>query len=449
VTGGSVRWVEPLAGPVRATVRVPGSKSIANRALVCAALADGRSVVTRVAPGDDTVAMRACLHRLGVEVGYEDDTAVVHGTGGRLAPGPQLLHAGLAGTTSRFVTAVAALGPGPYVVDGHPPLRARPMAALHDALAALGASVRRPEAGGLPVELRGGHLTGGELDLPGDVTSQFATALMLVAPLLPGGLRLRLLPPVVSQPYLAVTAAVMGAFGVAATVADHGPGGLLVTVPESPYTPCRYAVEPDASSASYAFALAAVCGGEVTVPGLDGSSLQGDVAFVDTLAAMGCRVHRGADGTTVGRSGPLRGVDVDMREISDTTPTLAAVAAFATTPTRIRGVGFIRHKESDRIGDLAAELRRLGVGVDEHDDGLTVHPARPVRATVATHHDHRLAMALAVVGLGGAGVGIEDPDVVSKSWPGYWDALAAVAAAAPGEPAAPGGAGSEYRAGAS
>jgi 3-phosphoshikimate 1-carboxyvinyltransferase len=199
-------------------------------------------------------------------------------------------------------------------------------------------------------------------------------------------------------------------------------------------------VEPDASSASYAFALAAVCGGEVTVPGLDAASLQGDIAFVDTLEDMGCRVERGAGRTTVGRSGSLRGVDVDMREISDTTPTLAAVAAFATTSTRIRGVGFIRHKESDRIGDLARELRRLGVGVDEHDDGLTVHPARPARATVSTHHDHRLAMALALVGLGGAGAGIEDPEVVSKSWPGYWDMLAGVAA---------GGAASEYRPGAS
>ncbi|MEZ5258067.1 MAG: 3-phosphoshikimate 1-carboxyvinyltransferase, partial [Ilumatobacteraceae bacterium] len=316
-----------------------------------------------------------------------------------------------------FVTALAALGPGPYTVDGFGPLRARPMADLHAALSTLGATVVHTErAGHLPVVLSRSGLTGGTIRLPGDVTSQYVTALMLIAPYLPGGLRIELTSPLVSRPYLEITSAVMAAFG-------HGDvqvGDEVITVGPGAYRACRYVIEPDASSASYPFAVAAVCGGQVTVVGLGDEPLQGDAAFVDVLEAMGCEVERTAEATTVRRRTPLRGVEVDMRDISDTVPTLAAIAPFADSPTTITGIGFIRHKESDRIGDVLRELARCGIAGAELPDGMRIDPGDIRPASLATHHDHRLAMAFAVIGLARPGIAIEDPAVVSKSYPGFW-----------------------------
>ncbi len=417
--------VQPLDGPVDATVRVPGSKSIANRALVCAALASGRSVLRGIAPGDDTAAMLDCLGVLGVGCAFadaDDDVVTVEGTGGVFAPGSHVLSTRLAGTTSRFVTALAALGSSDITVDGEAALRRRPMAPLHDALVELGADVRAAgEWGHLPVTVRGpiGGRSGEPLSIRGDVSSQYITALMLVGPYLPGGLRLRLTTPLVSRSYVGITAAVMASFGVSGvTVSDDE-----VVVPAGRYAPTDYVVEPDASSASYPLAAAAVAGGTVHVPGLTAAALQGDARFVEVLSDMGCEVVQNATGTTVTREGPLRGLDIDMVDMSDLVPTLAVVAAFATTPTTIRGVGFIRAKESDRLGDLCAELRRAGVRAAETDDGLVVQPGPPSAAVLYTHHDHRLAMAFALLGLVADGVEIDDPGVVSKSWPDYWQML--------------------------
>jgi len=198
--------------------------------------------------------------------------------------------------------------------------------------------------------------------------------------------------------------------------------GEAILVGPGRYVGRDYTIEPDASSASYALAAAAVCGGRVEVPGLTGASLQGDAAFCDVLSAMGCSAVRGETSTIVeGRS--LHGIDIDMVDMSDLVPTRAAVAVFASSPTRIRGVGFIRAKESDRLGDLCAELRRLGADAEDTEDGLSIRPAEMHGGRVATHHDHRLAMAFGVIGLRVPGVDIEDPNVVTKSWPGYWDVL--------------------------
>jgi 3-phosphoshikimate 1-carboxyvinyltransferase len=251
------------------------------------------------------------------------------------------------------------------------------------------------------------------------VSSQYITALMLVGPSLPGGLHLRLTTPLVSRSYVGITASVMASFGVGGVVV----GDDEVVVPAGRYAPTDYVVEPDASSASYPLAAAAVAGGTVHVPGLTAAALQGDAHFVEVLSDMGCEVVRNASGTTVTREGPLRGLDIDMVDMSDLVPTLAVVAAFATTPTTIRGVGFIRAKESDRLGDLCAELRRAGVRATETDDGLVVHPGSPSASVLHTHHDHRLAMAFALLGLVADGVEIDDPGVVSKSWPDYWQML--------------------------
>jgi 3-phosphoshikimate 1-carboxyvinyltransferase len=252
------------------------------------------------------------------------------------------------------------------------------------------------------------------------VSSQFVTALMLIGPALPAGLEIRLTSPLVSRPYVAITAAVMADFGIDGAEV----GAEVIRVPHGTYRARDHRIEPDASSASYPLAAAAICGGRVRVEGLGTAALQGDAAFADLLGAMGCTVERTDDAVTVSRAGqPLVGIDIDMSDISDLVPTVATVAAFATTPTRIRGVGFIRGKESDRLGDLAAELARLGITAVEHADGLEVLPSSPHAGTVDTHHDHRLAMALSLVGLVTPGVVVRDPAVVSKSWPDWWGVL--------------------------
>jgi 3-phosphoshikimate 1-carboxyvinyltransferase len=423
----AIRTIRPARAPLVAVVAVPPSKSIANRALVCAALAEGTSTIVGVAPGDDTSAMLDCLDRLGVGVGGvdADGSLTLQGTGGELARGPLRLSARLAGTTSRFVTAMAALGAGPYVVDGEPPLRARPMAPLHDALAALGAGIEAGETWGhLPVTVSRGAIRGGTVAMPGDVSSQYVSALMMIAPLLEGGLRIELTSPLVSRPYVDMTAAVMASFGIEGIEVEER----LVAVPPGAYRPTVYAVEPDASSASYPLAAAAIVGGRVEVPGLGSDSLQGDARFAALLAEMGCSVQVDPRRTVVERDEvTLRGIEVDMVGMSDLVPTLAVVAAFASGTTRITGVGFIREKESDRLGDLAGGLARLGASVDVERDGLAVHGGAALHGgRIETHHDHRLAMAVALAGLVVPGVEIEDPDVVSKSWPRYWEALDAL-----------------------
>jgi len=409
-------------------VHVPGSKSIANRALVCAALADGPSTLTNVPDGDDTTAMVECLSTLGIPTKGQVPTITIGGAG-RLLPEPgAVAFAGLAGTTSRFVTALAALAPTPVVVDGHAPLRARPFGPLFGALEQLGVSVTPGDrAGGLPVTIAGPP-RGGRVALPGDVSSQFVSALMMIGPYVPGGLQIELTTGLVSRPYVELTAAVMGWFGITAITVTEA----TIGVPPGVYRPADVAVEPDASSASYPLALAALTGEPVTVAGLGTASLQGDARFADLLARMGCRVVRTADSVTVWREAgtELTGIDVDMADVSDLVPTVAVVAACASTPSRLRGVGFIRAKESDRLGDLAAELAAAGVQVTELPDGLAIEPSRATLrpAQLGTHHDHRLAMAFGVLSsMVPGGLDVDDPGVVAKSWPGYWDAIARLA----------------------
>jgi 3-phosphoshikimate 1-carboxyvinyltransferase len=413
--------VEPLAHPIDAVVAVPGSKSIANRALICAALADGTSTFHNLPDGDDTEALLTCLDLLGIGISTDQDRAAhIAGTGGILRPGPIELPTRLAGTTSRFITALAALGSGPYLVDGAPPLRSRPMAPLHDALRALGATLQPGEQWGLlPVTVSGPLSPVDRLEIPGDISSQFLTALMLIGPRVPGGLRIHITTPLVSRPYVQITKQVMADFGHdAVTISDDE-----IEVAEGRYRSCVYTIEPDASSAGYPLAAAAIVGGRVEIPGLTATAMQGDAAFCDVLAAMGCTATRNDASTVVESGAALRGIDIDMVDLSDLVPTLAAVAAFADSPTRIRGVGFIRAKESDRLGDLCTELRRLGAAAEETDDGLTIEPSQLHGARLHTHHDHRLAMAFGLIGLRVPGVEIDDPDVVSKSWPGYWGML--------------------------
>lgn len=419
-------------GPVIADVAVPPSKSIANRALICAALAEGESEITGIAPGDDTAAMLDCLDRLGVPIAVSERhghlVGAVMGNAGQLPEGPITLPTRLAGTTSRFITAVASIGPGPYLVDGDPPLRARPMGPLHDSLIALGAHLEAGEqAGHLPVTVSGPLRGADGIVMPGNVSSQYVSALMLIAPYIRRGLRLGLSTPLVSRPYVEITRSVMAAFGVdGVDLAER-----RIHVSEGGYFGTSYRVEPDASSASYPLAAAAMAGGAVCVRGLGSNALQGDARFVDVLVEMGCTATVSADDTIVmrRRDTPLRGIDIDMADISDLVPTMAVVATQAVTPTRITGVGFIREKESDRLGDLAAELTKTGAQVDVEDDGLLIMPTDLLHgAALDTHHDHRLGMAFGVLGLVVDGIEVNEPGVVSKSWPVFWDALEAIPA---------------------
>ncbi|MDX2380061.1 MAG: 3-phosphoshikimate 1-carboxyvinyltransferase [Acidimicrobiia bacterium] len=427
--------VQRADGPIVADVRVPPSKSVANRALICAALVDGESEIVGLAPGDDTTAMLECLRRLGIAIGIEERdgeaVALVAGCGGALVDGPLELHAGLAGTTSRFVTALAALGRGPYTVDGHPPLRERPMGPLHDSLRALGVQLESGEQRGrLPVTISGPPGGADAIVMPGDVSSQYVTALMLVAPHVPGGIRLGISTELVSRPYIELTRTVMEAFGVR----DVEVAARHVFVAPGEYLPTSFVVEPDASSASYPLGAAAMVGGAVKVAGLGSVSAQGDATFAALVQRMGCTVAVGADHTVVmrRRDEPLRGIDVDMADISDLVPTIAVLATQAVTPTRITGVGFIRSKESDRLGDLASELCKTGADVTVEEDGLLIRPTDLLSgAVLETHHDHRLAMAFGILGLAVDGIEVTDPDVVAKSWPAYWDVLASIPARRP------------------
>jgi 3-phosphoshikimate 1-carboxyvinyltransferase len=435
--GAAVRTVEPIVGPLDATVAVPGSKSLTNRALVCAALAEGVTTIDGALVADDTDAMVAALRALGADIvarpsGRERGGGVagmahltVTGTGGDLAAGPQDLDLRLSGTTSRFLLPVVALGSGRYRLDGRPPLRARPMGPVLSAIEALGARVEpQGRAGHLPLTVVApGRLAGGRLDVPADTSSQYLSALLLAAPYCGDGLRLRVTTQLVGRPFVGMTVAVMGAFGadVAATDEVSGP---LFTVAAGRYrgTDCR--IEPDASAASYFLAAAAICGGRVTVQGLGLGSIQGDAAFADLLAAMGGVVERSADATTVIGPARLSGLgDVDLAAMPDMAQTLAAVAVFAEGPTRLRGVGFIRGHETDRIAATVRELRRCGIDAREERDGFVVHPGTPVPARVRTYDDHRMAMSFALLGLRVPGIEIEDPDCVAKTFPGYWDTL--------------------------
>lgn len=407
------------SGPIDASVSVPGSKSVANRALVCAALAVGRSEIAGLPSGDDTAAMVDGLGRLGVGIEALGSLAIVDGHGADLQGGASI-DARLAGTTSRFLTAVAALGRQATRIDGESALRRRPMGVLHEALVRLGARVEtESEVGHLPVRVARGAMTGGTIALAGDTSSQFVTALMLIAPLLEDGLTIEITSTLVSRPYVELTAAVMSSFGAGGIALSDG----MIRVEAGGYAPTDYMVEADASSASYPLAAAAITAGRVTVDGLGDESLQGDAVFADILARMGCQVEVGDRRTKVTGRPALRGIEIDMADFSDLVPTVAVVAAFANSPTTIDGVGFIRHKESDRLADLAEGLRRIGCGAEVLDDGLRVLPQSPDTyrgAELPVHHDHRLAMAWSLLALRVEGISVDDPDVVSKSWPDWW-----------------------------
>ena len=416
------------AGPLRGSIRPPGSKSITNRALVCAALADGESVLSGALDSEDTQVMIAALAQLGVAVAADRQrrTITLQGCQGRIPAAGGDLYVANSGTTVRFLAAMVALGRGTFRLDGTERMRERPIQDLLDALGQLGVDARSEQGSGCPpVVLNASGLSGGAATVRGDVSSQFLSGLLLAAPYAARPVELSVAGELVSQPYIRLTLAVMAAFGV-----DVPAGDLKrLSVPRQSYRGQQYDIEPDASAASYFFGAAAITGGEITVEGLSRQSLQGDVAFVECLERMGCHVRHDEDRITV-KGGPLVGIEVDMNAISDTVQTLAAVALFARGPTTVRGVAHIRHKETDRIAALATELRKLGAEVDEYADGLRITPRVLRPAAIDTYRDHRMAMSLALVGLASPGVVINDPGCTSKTYPEFFDDLATLTRAA-------------------
>jgi 3-phosphoshikimate 1-carboxyvinyltransferase len=432
--------IQPLDAPPDTTIAVPGSKSLTNRALILAALAEGRSTLRGALASDDTRVMVDSLRRLGLDVEADEaaETLTVAGRGGAIPASEAELFLGNSGTSIRFLTALAALGRGHYRLDGVARMRERPQQALLDALTDLGVAARSEQGNGCPpLVVEGtGELPGGTAHLDAGASSQFVTALLMVAPYAARDVTLAIrgrLRPF----YVDITRRMMAQWGVVAKMRQEARGtdtdradvspAFHVSAGQRYVAQPEYAIEPDASSASYFFAAAALTGGRVTVPGLGPDALQGDVRFAtEALVRMGCTVtHDDHSLTVLGPpDGRLRGVDLDMSAISDTSLTLAAIAPFADSPTTVRNIAHTRLQECDRIAAVCAELTKLGVRVEERPDGFTVYPtAQFTPAAIETYHDHRVAMSFALVGQKVPGVVIRNPACVAKTFPDYWQRL--------------------------
>ncbi|MDQ0910378.1 3-phosphoshikimate 1-carboxyvinyltransferase [Streptomyces canus] len=412
----------PADTPAPQTLSLPGSKSITARALFLAAAADGVTTLVRPLRSDDTEGFAEGLVRLGYRVGRTPDAWQVDGRPQGPAAAEADVYCRDGATTARFLPTLAAAGHGTYRFDASPQMRRRPLLPLSRALRDLGVDLRHEEAEGHhPLTVRAAGVEGGEVTLDAGQSSQYLTALLLLGPLTRRGLRIRV-TDLVSAPYVEITLAMMRAFGV--EVAREGD---VFVVPPGGYRATTYAIEPDASTASYFFAAAAVTpGAAVTVPGLGTGALQGDLGFVDVLRRMGAEVSVGTTATTVRGTGELRGLTVNMRDISDTMPTLAAIAPFASAPVRIEDVANTRVKECDRLEACAENLRRLGVRVATGPDWIEIQPgAAPSADTrITTYGDHRIVMSFAVTGLRVPGISFDDPGCVRKTFPGFHEAFA-------------------------
>ncbi len=419
------REIRPILHPLDATVCVPGSKSLTNRALLIASLASGETHLFNALFSDDSLYFAKALQTLGFQIEPEETRRefVIHGIGGEIPAQKAELFIGNAGTAARFLTAFLTLGHGEYSLDGNARMRQRPIADLASALQQLGARVEA-SAGCLPVRVIAAGLAGGRAKLAGNVSSQFLSALLMIAPYARQAVEIELSTNLSSKPYVDLTMAVMHDFGVEV---EHKAYETFTIRPGCYHPRESYVIEPDASAASYLFAAPAICGGSVRVKGITKASAQGDIAFLNVLEKMGCKVMNGPDYVEVSGGEALRGVNVDLSDSPDVAQTLAAVAPFASTPTHIQGIASARLKETDRVHGTCTELTRLGVCVEEHADGMTIHPCAQVHpASIQTYGDHRMAMSFALIGLRVPGITIEDPACVSKTFPGYFEVLESI-----------------------
>ncbi|MEW6668192.1 MAG: 3-phosphoshikimate 1-carboxyvinyltransferase [Thermodesulfobacteriota bacterium] len=411
-----------LRSSVDARVRIPGSKSMTHRVLIAAALAVGESRLEDALACGDTVVTQNGLSMLGVKITGEDNCFRVTGTGGAFPPadGTGELDLGDSGTSYRLLLPVAAISRRQCLLTGSPRMQQRPVGPLVQALNELGGgALCMGKKGYPPVLVKGSGIAGGGVTIQGDTSSQFVSALLLCGPYANKDVEIEVMGNLVSRPYVDVTTDVMDRFGV--SVEREGYHRFKVRAGR-PYQASRVPVEGDCSSASYFWAAAAVTGGRVVTENIHPfSTRQGDLAFLQVMTAMGCRVAKGKASVRV-EGGRLRGIEVDMQDMPDMVPGLAAMALFADGRTLIRNVAHLRHKESDRLRAVAQEFRKLGGAVEVLPDGLIIQGGRTLRgAVVDPHNDHRIAMSLAVVGLRVPGVRILDEGCVEKSFPGFWD----------------------------
>jgi 3-phosphoshikimate 1-carboxyvinyltransferase len=414
--------VTPLQQPPDATIRVPGSKSVTNRALIIAALAEGQSTITNPLFSDDSFWLMNALVRLGIDINADSERGElsVSGQSGEIYASGLDLFVGNAGTVARFLPPMLALGRGPYTVDGVPRMRERPVADLVDAMRQLGAAVDYSgEHARFPLTIEGG-IRGGEASVSAGKSSQFVSGLLMASPYAKAPVTLH--PEGRKEwPYVGITVALMRAFGVEVDQA----GGRFAVAPAL-YSSREYQVEPDASGASYFMAAAAVTGGRVRIAGLGSSSSQGDLRFAGVLRDMGCTVEIGSDFVEVQGPDRLQGVDVDMNAFSDTMITLAAISPFTTNPTTISNIGHTRLQETDRLNAVATELNRLGIKARTTSTSIRIIPGQVRPGLVRTYGDHRMAMAFTITGLVASGIRIRDPGCVRKTFPGYFGALEAL-----------------------
>lgn len=409
------------SGEVDLDLKAPPSKSVTHRALVCAALARGRSTLVHPLSATDTLVTARALASLGVPVQTGKDAWAVEGCGGKFPAGDRVtLDCKNSGTSLRFLASLALLCPYPVVLTGDARMRERPVGPLAHALEGLGGHVRFCGESGVPPLEISGRLCGGRVEVDASQSSQFISSLLLAAPVADAPVEILLRGDPASRSYIDLSLEVMSAFGVTNVERD---GYRRFSVHPDHYLPRSYAIEGDWSSALYFYAIAAVSGGRARVRNLSFTSAQGDRKVLSILEAMGCEVSSLPDGAVLARDGPLRGVVADMREVPDAVQTIAAVAAFATTPTTISGIAHLKYKESDRIAAVKRMLGSVGVKTVAEKDSLTIIPGPVQGGVIDPLADHRTAMAGAVLGLGAGGVTITGAECVNKSFPDFWKTL--------------------------
>jgi len=415
--------IKPVA-KVDVTISVPGSKSLTQRALIAAALANGKSRLIDPLQSEDTEYSSKALAQMGVKIDRGDEW-VVHGKGGVISPTDKSVYLGNNGTATRFLTSVVCLGNSHFIIDGDKRMYERPISPLVEALKGWGVDIKSIKGTGCPpLEINACGVNGGTTLLPEGKSSQYLSSLLLIAPYARNPAVLRVAGEVLSKPYVAMTLAVMSDFGVEVEVS---PDFSHFVIPQGCYQPQKYEIEGDASNASYFWAAAAVTGGRVTVANVPVPSLQGDAMLVPLLGRMGCEVTRSGSGITLEGVERLQGINVDMGGMPDVVPTLAVVAAFAHGTTEINNIAHLRIKECDRLSGIVKELGKLGVKIEEYEDKMVIHGdggKNLIGAEIETYEDHRMAMSLAVAGLRVAGIQIRGEKCVAKSFPDFWQRFA-------------------------
>lgn len=422
--------LKPLAKPVNATLEIPGSKSITNRALLLGALAKGTSYLSGMLLSDDTLAFLKALTALGVEIVLDvpQKSAQITGCNGRFPNTGITIECQEAGTILRFLTAACATMPGQFHFKGAPRLAQRPIKTLLEVLVAQGAALQPPGHAEIPFTLLGTpHFSGGSWTIASNESSQFLSALLMVAPLAKTATQLKT-HQLISRPYVELTCQMMASFGVSVTHADNDANEIIFNIPSpQAYEGRSYAIEPDASTASYFFAAAAITNGAVTVLNINREHCQqGDIGFLKVLEAMGCRVEASAHQITLKGSNSLKGLSIDMSDISDTFITLACIAPFAETPTTITNIAHAQLKESNRIDAVARNLQTLGIAVEQGNDFITIYPSKPNGGLITSYGDHRIAMGFSIMGLVSEGITIDNIHCVSKTCPNFLDLLEAL-----------------------